>query len=115
MTRSARNDTQRQLVPKVEQGLRDLAELAVCDEVSTVESGAAPDSLDLGHAGVRNECWSGASGMRSETSRTGSAGPRLATQRLPRPPRRRTPLHCLRPSQQAEARFTPDYREFLTF
>jgi hypothetical protein len=115
MARSTRNDAQRQSVPRVEQGLRDLAELAVCEEDSIVESRPAPDILDLGHAGLRNECWSGASGTVSDTLRTGSAGPRRATQRLRRPPRRRTRLHFSRPSQEAEARFTPDNREILTF
>ncbi len=56
VARSTRNDAQRQSAPKVEQSLRDLAELAVCEEDSFVELGSALDTLNLGHAGVRNEC-----------------------------------------------------------
>jgi hypothetical protein len=111
---STRNDPQRQSVPKVEQSLRDPAELAVCEEDSFVEIGAALDTLNLGHAGLRNECWPGTSAPVSSTSRGGPAAPRRATRRLRRPPRQRTPLHRSRPSQRAEARFIPDNHEILT-
>ena len=114
MARSTRNDAQRQSAPKVEQSLRDLAELAVCEEDSFVELGPALDTLNLGHAGLRNECWPGTSAMVSGTSSSGAAAPRRATLRLRRPPRKRTPLHRSRPSQRAEARIIPDNREILT-
>ena len=113
MARSTRNDAQRQSAPKVEQSLRDLAELAVCEEDSIVESGPALDTLNLGHAGLRSECWPGTSAMVSSTSRSGPAGLRRATLRVRRP-RKRTPLHRSRPSPRAEARFIPDNREILT-
>lgn len=101
MARSTRNNAQRQSAPKVEQGLRDVAELAVCEEDSIVESGPTLDTLNLGHAGLRTECWPGT--------------PRLATLRLRRPPRRRTPLHRWRPSDGAEARFTPNNSGILAY
>ena len=81
MARSTRNDVQPSTL-KLEQGPRDLAS----------------DILTLGHAGLRYEC------------RSGATGPCLRS-----PPRRRTPLHRLRPSQQAEARFTSEYCEILTY
>jgi hypothetical protein len=113
VARSTRNDTQRQSAP-VEQSLRVLAELTECEEDSFVELGPALDTLNLGHAGLRNECWPGTSAMVSSTCRSGPAAPRRATLCLRRPPRKRTPLHRLRPSQRAEARFIPDNREILT-
>ena len=114
MARSTRNDAQRQSAPKVEQSLGVLAELAVCEEDSIVESGPALDTLNLGHAGLRNECWPGTCAMVSSTSRSGPAALQRATLRLRRPPRKRTPLRRSRPSQRAEARFIPDNHEILT-
>jgi hypothetical protein len=114
VARSTRNDAQRQSAPKIEQSLRDLAELAVCEEDSFVELGPALETLNLGHAGLRNECWPGTSAMVSSTSRSGPAAPRRATLRLRRRSRKCTPLHRPRPSQRAEARFIPDNREILT-
>jgi hypothetical protein len=115
VARSTRNDVQRQWTPKVEQGLRDVAELAVSEEDSFVELGPALDTLNLGHAGLRNECWSRVGGMGLGSSRSEFAAPQFATQRLRGPRRRRTQLHLSRPAQRAEARFTPDNREILTF
>ncbi len=112
MARSTRNAAQRQSARQVEQSLRDLAELAVCEEDSIVESGPVLDTLNLGHAGLRNECWPGTSAMVSSTSRSGPAAPRRATLRLRRP-RKRTPLHRSRLSPRAEARFVPDNHEIL--
>ena len=115
MARSMRNGAERQSAPKVEQGLRDVAELAVCEEDSFVERGPALDTLNLGHAGLRNECWSGANGRGVGSYRSEFAAPQFATQRLRGPRRRRTQLHHSRPPHRAEARFTPDNREILTF
>jgi len=114
VARSTRNDPQRPSAPRVEQGLRVAAEPAAREEESLVELGPAPESLNLGHAGLRNECWPGTSAMVSSTCRSGPAAPRRATLRRRRPPRKRTPLHGSRPSQRAEARFIPDNREILT-
>jgi hypothetical protein len=115
MARSTRNDRQRQSGRKVEQGLHDLADLALHVEDSIIEPGPAPDSLNLGHAGLRNECWSGASGRVSVTFRSGSAGLRLGTQRFRDERRTRTQLHHRRPPHRAEARFAAVYWEILTF
>ena len=107
MARSTRN-AQRQSVPKVEQGLRDLAELAVCAEDAIVESRSAPDILNLGHAGLQNVCWSGVSGSAFGSSRSKFAAPQFAAQRLRGPRRRHTQLQHSRPPHGAGARFTPD-------
>jgi hypothetical protein len=114
MARSTRNDAQRQLTPTVEPGLPDRVERAESQDGLIVESGAALESLNLGHAGLRKECWAGASVMGLGNSRSETAALRLATQRLRRPPRKRTQLHCSRPSHGAEARFTPAIFEILT-
>jgi hypothetical protein len=107
VARSMRTAAKRRAAPNVEQSLQLLVELVVCEEDSFVEPGRALDTLNLGHAGLRNECWSGTSAMVSSTFRTGLVAPRRATPRL-RPPRKRTPLHQSRPPQRAEARFIPD-------
>ena len=109
MARSTRNDALRQLAPKVEQ------ELAVCEEDSIGESVPALDTLNLGHASLRNECWSRVSGMGLGSFRSEYAAPQFATPRLRGPRGRRARLHHSRPPHRAEARFTPANREFLTF
>ena len=115
MARLTRNHAQRQSAPKAEPALSDVAELVGCEEDPIGESAAALESLNLGHAGLRNECWSGTRGMVSDMLRSGSAGTRLATQRARGPRRTHTQLHHSRPPHSAEARFTPDNRENLTF
>jgi len=56
------------------------------------------ESLDLGHARLRSECWTALP----------CGAPRY------RPPRRqRTPLHLVRPSAGAEAHFTSSQGEYL--
>lgn len=113
MARSSRNDAQRQSALMVEEGRSDLTELPVPEGGAIGESAAALETLSLGHAGLRNECWSGVSGMELGSCRRQTAAPRLATLRLRRAPRCRTPLHSVKPSQAAEARFTPDDCELL--
>jgi hypothetical protein len=83
--------------------------------MSIVATGAVPDVLYLGHSGPRNECWSGASGMVSGTFRSESAAPRVAPQRSRRAPRKRTLLHRMRHSQEAQARFAPERYEILRY
>ena len=102
MARSMRNAATRRAAPNVEQSLHLLVEPVVCQEDSFVEPRLALDTLNLGHADLRNEC-SGTSAIVSSTFRTGLAAPRLR-----RPPRTPTPLHQSRPSQRAEARFILD-------
>jgi hypothetical protein len=113
MARSRRNEANR-LSASVEAGLLDLAEIIVSEAAPNGESGAAFETLNLGHGSLRNECWSGASAAALGSYRGDSVAPRPATRRLRRPPRRRTQLHSVRPLQAAEARFTSDYFELLT-
>jgi hypothetical protein len=69
-------------------------EITVSEAACYGESGTGFETLNLGHACLRNECCSRV--------------------RFRRPRRSRTPLHRLRPSGGAEARFTPDNYEFRT-
>ena len=115
MARSTRNDAQRQSAAKVEPGLPDLVELAESDDGLIGELGAPLESLNLGHASLRSECWPGASGRGLEGSRREFAAPQFATQSLRGLRRRRKQRHYSRPPGGAEARFTPDNREILTF
>jgi len=87
---------------------RNEAERQAVSEVDALES------LNLGHAGLRSECWSGATDSRA-SHRNGESWPaRSPGLRLQRPPRQRTPLHRMRPLQAAEAHFVSQDYEFLT-
>ena len=114
MARSTLNDARRQSVPKVEPGIPDLVELTGSED-GPIAEGAALESLNLGHAGLRNECWSRVGGKGWGSSRSEFAAPQFATQRLRGPRRRRTQLYHSRPPYRAEARFTADNPEILTF
>jgi hypothetical protein len=113
MARSRRNETNR--LTACDAGLPDLTEISASEAAPDGESGAASETLNLGHASLRNECWSGASAIAFGSYRGDSVAPRLATRCLRRPPRCRTPLHSVRPLQTAEARLTSDDFEFLTY
>ena len=76
MARSMRSHAKRQSAPNLEQSLHLLVEPVVCEEDSFVEPGLALDTLNLGHADLRNEC-SGTSAIVSSTFRTGLAVPGL--------------------------------------
>jgi hypothetical protein len=71
------------------------------------------ETLNLGHAGLRSECWPGTGVPGSGSGHSVSAAPRYPALRLRRPARKRTPLHRVRPSQAAEARFTSEDYEFI--
>jgi hypothetical protein len=112
MARSTQNDPQRQSAPELERALHDRAEIEAFNENPIGGSGAAPDTLSIGHACLGSECWPGtrAAGWGSYCSE--SEAPRRTPPRLRRPARKRTPLHCVRPSQAAETRFNSEDYEF---
>jgi hypothetical protein len=110
-----RNDAQAQPAPEMELRLRDRTEPPVSEAGPIARSAAALETIGLGHAGLGNDCWSGASGRGSAGSPSDSAPFRMAMQRLRRRPRSRTPFHRVRPLQAAEARFTADTFEILTY
>jgi hypothetical protein len=62
---------------------------------------------------LRSECWSGATGGRLVGVRSDFAAPQFSPQRLRGARRRRRQLPHSRPSQAAEARFTPFDCEIL--
>jgi hypothetical protein len=114
MARSTHNDPQRQSASEVERALReDRAEVVGSDESLFGPSAVAPETLNIGHAGLRNECWPGTSARGWGGGRSESAAARHAALRLRRPARKRTPLHRARPAQVAEARFTSEDYEFI--
>ena len=101
MPHSRRNESQRPLAEDLAQEQRvaeKRLEIASDDEALRDRCIPIPDTLDLGHARLRNECW-GPLGQRPRRSR----GSR----------HRRTILHATRPSEPAEARFAPSEGEFL--
>jgi hypothetical protein len=105
MARSTHNDPQRQSASEVERALReDRAEVVGSDESLFGPSAVAPETLNIGHAGLRSECWPGTSAPGWGSGRSESAAALHAALRLRRPARKRTPLHRSRPSQAAEAR-----------
>jgi len=110
-----RNDAQAQPAPEMELELHELTEPLVSEAGPLARSAAALETVGLGHAGLGNDCWPRASGMGSGRSPSDPASSLMAMQRLRRRSRSRTPLHRVRPLQAAEARFTADSCEFLTY
>jgi hypothetical protein len=115
MARSKRIDSQLPSAPLVERRPSDQARLAARKERPSGELEAGWDALNLGPAGLGNECWSSVSGMGSGSCRSEFTPPGFARQRLRRPTRCRSPQHHLRPLQTAEARFTPDNHEIVPY
>jgi hypothetical protein len=111
MARSTQNDPKRQSAPEVERALHDRAEIEGLRENPIDRSGAAQETLNIGHACLRSECWPGTSAAGWGSCCSESVAPRRTRPRLRRPARKRTPLHCARPSQVAEARFTSQHYE----
>ena len=69
-------------------------------------------ALNLGHAGLASECWSGTPGTRSNTRSNAMAAPQRPALRLRQSARPRM-RHCPRPPYPAEARFTATDCQFL--
>jgi hypothetical protein len=61
MARSTQNDPRRESTPDVERALNDRAEIEGFKENPIGRSGAAQETLNIGHACLRNECWPGTS------------------------------------------------------
>lgn len=78
------------------------------------EPRAVLETPTLWHAALRSECWISTSGTVAGSWGSPFAAPGRPVLRLQRPPRRRTLLHCSRPSAKASARFTASHGEFLT-
>jgi hypothetical protein len=97
MAHTKRNETHGPAAPKVERDLREPATTTAPDERSTDHSGAALETLNLGHACLRSECWS----------------PSAARHRRGPAPRR-SPLHCSRPPERADARLVSNDYEILS-
>lgn len=97
MARSTQYDPEQQCAPEVGSALDPRAQMAECQERPFGRPVAVEEAPDIGHAGLRSECW---------------AALQRHTLRLQRPARTRTTLHRKRPSPGAEARFTPQDFEF---
>jgi hypothetical protein len=102
MANSTRNRTQRP------------AEIAKAKDGPIGESKSALETPNLWHAAPRSECWTSTSGTAAGSWGSTFAATGRPALRLRRRPRRRTLLHCSRPSQAAAARFTSCCCEFLT-
>jgi hypothetical protein len=111
MARSRGNEAQRYSASL--EGPTDQAEITLFGAGPNGDSETALETLSLGHAGLRNECWPSVSGTSAGGCRGDLVSPRPATRRLPRPPRSGAPRHNLRLSQPAQERFTPG--EILTY
>jgi hypothetical protein len=86
--------------------------LATPDE--DVTTAKAETTLDLGHARLASECWGRLRGSGSGTRSNVMAAPKRPALRFRRHPPQQHIRRCPRPSQPAEARFTPEGGEFLT-
>src|SRR5690349_18682082 len=98
MTQSRRKGSRSQFVTELECALHEDRAQVAGDNETRLDRLATQESLDLGHAHLRTECWAGA---------------RHGTLRLARTARQRTPLHLARASVAADARFTPSRCEFI--
>ena len=95
MARSKQNSSERRFVPEMESAPHDRADIVRPQDRSCGRSAPAQETLNIGHAGVRSECWA------------------ALTPRSRRPERKRLPLRCTRPSHVAEARFTSEDYDLL--
>ena len=95
MAPSRRKESIGQLVTELECAFHDDPEQIPGDDEMLLDHLGPQESLDLGHARLRSECWGG-NALRSA-----------------RPQRQRTPLHLARSSAAAEAHFTSGQSEFL--
>ena len=84
MAHSKRNEAQQQAATEVE----------------------AAETLNLGHAGLRSECWPGTGGMGSSCCDSESASPRAAVLRLHRP-RGSAPRYTVRDRRKQPKRDSP--------
>lgn len=111
MAQTKRNDAQRPSPVELEPTLKERGDIAASDETSI--GPLSDETLNLGHACLRSECWSGMGEMASGRACGATAIPPSVTRRRG-PPRKRSPRHHSRPLRGAEARFTSDDYEFLT-
>jgi hypothetical protein len=98
MAQSRRKESRSQFVTELECALHEDRAQIAGDNETRLDRPATEESLDLGHAHLRSECWAAA---------------RHGTLRLARTARQRTPLHLARPPAAADARFTPSRCEFI--
>jgi hypothetical protein len=113
MARVTIDGRQRQSPPEAEETHDERAEIEEAKKPPAIVPGAE-QTLNVGHASVRAECWACTSVM-AWSNRCGELTvTRGAALRLRRAARQRTPSHRLRPAQRAEARLTsqdPEYTD----
>ena len=114
MAHSRQYRTPRQPPSEASSRPQDCAEIPKAKVAPIEESTATLETPNLWHAGPRSECCPNARGTEVGSWGSPFAAPERPAQRLRRTPRRRTTLHCSRPSQEAAARFAPCSYEFLT-
>jgi hypothetical protein len=114
MANSTRNGTQRRPPSNVDPYPQELPETAKVKSELMEELSSTLETPTLWHGGPRSECWTSTSVTASGDWGSPFAAPGRPAQRLCRRPRRRTPLHCSRPFQEAAARFISHCTEFLS-
>ena len=105
MANSTRNGTQRRLPSKVNSGQQDWTETGNGEDGPNGELKPTAETPNLWHGGAQRECWTSSGATESASWGSPFAACGRPALRLQRPPRRRTLLHCSRPSQGAAARF----------
>jgi hypothetical protein len=114
MANSTRNDTQRRPPSSVDPYPQELPETAKVNSELIGKSSSTLETPTLWHGAPSSECWTSTSVTASGDWGSPFAAPGRPAQRLRRPPRRRTALHCSRPFQEAAARFISHSAEFLS-
>jgi len=105
MAHTKRNEAQKRTAPKLERDLHEGPRVPEPDEVPTDHSRASLETLSIGHACLRSECWPGTADGLSVYPCGASASALCGTRRRRRPLRERPRSHRSRPSERAETRF----------
>jgi len=111
MAQTKRNEAQWTSPVELEPASKGCGDIAESDETSM--GPLSDEALNLGHACLRSECWSGMGEVAFDRACGATAIPPSVTRRRGTP-RKGSSRHHPRPLRGAEARFTSDDYEFLT-
>jgi hypothetical protein len=106
MAHTKRNDAHKHTSPNREPDPNERAKLAEPEQRPIDPSAAAAlETLSIGHACLRSECWPGTRDLLSVHPCGASASALVGRPRRRRPPRERSRSHPPRPSERAETRW----------
>jgi hypothetical protein len=113
MAHTKRNEAQKRTAPKLERDLHEGPQIPKPEEVPADHSRASLETLSIGHACLRRECWPGAADRLSDYP-GGASATALSAIRHRRPTPGRSGSHPSRPSERAETRFVLNDYEIVS-